>query len=226
MYSISLLHQPKVHFFPDESSWISGVISEILVEIPDKNFSLVLSGGNTPASIYKELCKYKLNWKSGNIFLADERFVPGSHPDSNKKLVQETLLTPAKYHFWNTEEGSIPQKAVEEYEQELKKYGKPFDVVLLGIGPDGHTASLFPNSPALSEKTHLTATSETEEFAIKERLSMTYAALMNAKKIIFLLKGEDKKEVLDELLSGNKTPEEFPAKKILEHENVHVCFGK
>ena len=137
----------------------------------------------------------------------------------------EYMPEPAgKIHFFETTGKITWEKSAEKYDQLLRGHGKPFDVCILGIGPDGHTASLFPGEPALYETEKLATTSETNRFDVWKRLTITFPMILKSKKIVVLLKGKDKKSVLEELLHGKKSWEEFPSKKILEHKKLEILF--
>ncbi len=213
----------KNRVFFSEAEWVDAAVYEILLDAK-KDFSLVLSGGSTPAAVYRALAEWDRDWSKTEVYLADERFVPPVHPEANAKLVRDTLQVPAHFHLWDTDLDTH-HEAAKMYDQLLGQRKKPFDVVVLGIGPDGHFASLFPHSPALHEAEKLAVATETEEFAIRERLSMTPAALLSAEKIIVLLKGNAKLPILKELESGNKSVDEFPANMLKQHPHVQILFA-
>jgi len=127
--------------------------------------TLVLSGGRSPIGLYNILCAHpyfeEMNWERTHIFWGDERFVPRDHDDSNYKMAYETLISKVPLPPENVHNIpvnlSTPQEAAAEYEKEIRSFFKEnnlesFDVVLLGIGKDGHTASLFPDDEAMGEK--------------------------------------------------------------------------
>lgn len=213
----------KTRVFFSEADWAVAAADEVLIDAP-KQFSLVLSGGSTPAPVYRELATREWKWKAVDIYLADERFVPPFHAEANAKLIRENVQVPARFHWWDTDLES-PQEAAAMYDTLLKKRKKPFDVVILGVGPDGHIASLFPHSSALNEKDKAALATETEHFAIRERLTMTPPMLLGAKKIIVLLKGTSKLPILKELESGAKPVEEFPAALLRDHPDCTVLFA-
>lgn len=242
-----MIRNYSLHTFDTEKKWISAVLAEAFSDLPE-NFSMAFSGGSTPAPIYRALAEEKKDWEKTDIFVVDERFVPPSHNDSNEKLIRENFSVPANFHFWETENisweesakkydellknwiehsspGEEPVSSEAALREELEGVDRKLDLIFLGMGPDGHTASLFPHSAALTETEKMATTATTDVFAVHERLTMTFPTIFSAKKIILLLKGSNKKEVLDELLHGEKTAEEFPAKKLLEHENVHIFFA-
>jgi 6-phosphogluconolactonase len=183
--------------------------------------SLVLSGGNTPRTLYGLLasrCREQIPWARVHVFWGDERYVPPDHPQSNYRMAKETLLDyvpcpnanvhPMPTHF------SDPDAAARDYEATLRSYfsGKPsaFDLVLLGLGPEGHTASLFPGSSALAESTRwvLPVTAPADP---PSRLTLTFPVLNQAAKAYFLVTGSNKAPALHHILTGITDPNSFPA---------------
>lgn len=211
---------PHVFRFQNTDAWKRAAGDEILKDAPNP-FLLALSGGSTPAPVYEELTKRVFPWESVSVFLADERCVPPDHPDANAKLIRESFSVPAQFFFPET---TSPDCGAKHYETLFQHQGGVFDVAVLGIGPDGHIASLFPHSSVLSENHSLVTTSETERFAVRQRITFTLPVLLNAKKLVVLLKGKSKEEVLTEWFAGSLSPEEFPAKYVLEHSNSFVFF--
>lgn len=177
-------------------------------------FCLALSGGGTPRELYRALASAPADLARWQLFFADERCVPPDHADSNFRLVQETWLEraagrPAAVHRLRGE--LEPGQAAREYERELRAaLGDPprFDLVLLGLGTDGHTASLFPGSPALSEREHLVAAADGPP-PRRRRLTLTPAALHQARELVFLVSGRSKARALREALAPR--PESFPS---------------
>lgn len=183
-------------------------------EIKNKGaFTVALSGGKTPVTLYRRLADEKsLPWSKTHAFLVDERFVPYESEENNYHMINRMLLRhvniPAKnVHPIFTSELS-PQTSAAKYEEELTSYFKSghknlpvFDLILLGIGEDGHTASLFPDSSALKEKNHLAVAVTPSETSKKERITITLPVINNAGHIFFLVAGENKtdsvKKVVD-----------------------------
>ncbi len=178
-------------------------------------FTAALSGGRTPVNLYKALAEEKgLPWDRTHIFIVDERFVPFDHEDSNYRMINSTLLKqieiPTKnIHPVITDENT-PILSAERYENEIKSFfntiknGTPqFDLVLLGIGGDGHTASLFPGTPVLKETRRLTAAVTPPDESMKERISLTLPVINNAGSILFMAAGEDKAGVIREIIEDN-----------------------
>ncbi|SPQ00387.1 6-phosphogluconolactonase [Candidatus Sulfobium mesophilum] len=172
-------------------------------------FSVALSGGKTPVKIYRRLAgevgKGLLRRKT-HIFFVDERFVPATDKDSNYRMIRETLLDGAgvpmrNIHSLNTNLPD-PASAAERYERDIASFFKlsghnipEFDLIMLGIGVDGHTASLFPGSPALEEKKRL-ASAVIFSGKKHSRITLTLPVLNKAKHVIFLVTGKRKAEVL------------------------------
>lgn len=183
-------------------------------------FTLALSGGSTPRRLYARLAsppfRSRIDWARVHVFWGDERCVPPDHPDSNYRLADESLLSkvpipPEQIHRMRGEE-SDPERAALDYSQELMRvFGlKPgehprFDLVLLGLGADGHTASLFPGSPALNENRRL-AVATYAELIKAYRLTLTLPVLNAAAQVIFLASGAEKAEVLRAVLQERPSP--------------------
>jgi len=182
-----------------------------------KYFSVALSGGMTPAGFYCRLSQEDRReaWKAVHVFLADERYVPLSNPDSNYGMLSELLLNkvglpPANRHPAPVQEKTL-EIAAKKYEDEIRQFFElredvfpQFDLIVLGMGEDGHTASLFPGQDSLMEKKHLV-------YPVKEapkkhqRLTFTLPVINNAKNIIFLVTGEEKANVVSQVLE-NRNP--------------------
>ncbi|MBI3014469.1 MAG: 6-phosphogluconolactonase [Candidatus Tectomicrobia bacterium] len=197
-------------------------------------FTVVLAGGSTPKALYRLLAgeeepsfRARLPWHKIHFFWGDERHVPLDHPDSNYRMACEALLSSVpvpseNVHRVRTENPDAWQ-AAKEYEEEICKFFFPsgrtagqlprFDLVLLGMGADGHTASLFPGTEALHEQARLVVSQWIERFRAY-RITMTAPLLNNAARIIFLVSGEEKAETLREVLQGEYRPERFPAQLI------------
>jgi len=186
--------------------------------------TVALSGGSTPKHLYSLLASpdysYQIPWNNVQLFWGDERCVPPDHPDSNFRMVQGALLSKIKIPAENIHrmggEGR-PQTAAAEYEEELQKFfglksgALPrFDLILLGIGEDGHTASLFPGSEALNETKHLVVA----PFVAKlnsHRLSLSLAVLNNAANVWFLVTGASKADAVKKVFSASS---DLPAARV------------
>lgn len=195
------------------------------VQVRDR-FTVSLSGGSTPRGLYSHLARnaQRLPWNKIYLFWGDERHVPPDDKDSNYRMVRETLLSqvpiPPDHVFRMQAEESEAGRVAEQYEQTLRQFFglKPgelprFDLVLLGLGPDGHTASLFPGSAALQERSRLVAANWVQKFG-HYRLTLTAPVLNNAAEVMFLVSGEEKAPALQSVLYGDAPAEQFPAKLI------------
>ena len=171
----------------------------------DKNdrFVVVLAGGSTPRALYGRLTespyREKVPWKKTYFVFGDERCVPPDHRQSNYRMVEETLLSPleiAAHQVLRMKGEQAPAEAARRYEVRLgdlflNRSNRHFDLVLLGIGPDGHTASLFPGTAALDEQERWVAANEVPQQG-GWRLTLTFPALNSARRVIFLATGEEK----------------------------------
>ncbi len=199
--------------------------------VNEKNlFTVALSGGSTPKQLYSLLASEEpwrsgLPWSRMHFFWSDERHVPPDHPDSNYGMVEAALFSrvaipPANIHRIQGEE-SDPARAAEEYENDLKAFFQDqlprFDLVLLGLGSDGHTASLFPGSNGLREHERLVIANWIEEMDTW-RLTLTFPVFNNSARIIFLVSGQEKAEIVSEVLEGPRA--KYPA------QNVTPADGK
>lgn len=220
----------NIQTFQDTDQWVTAAVAEITKDIPqDRAFSLALSGGTTPAPVYEALAQQSLPWEQGHIFQVDERFVAPDKSESNSLLILQHFVmhlptAAGKVYLYQTGGKTTWEESAAQYDQMLREYGKNLDVCVLGIGHDGHIASLFPQEPALHETEKLATISETNQFPVWKRMTMTFPIILRSKKIVVLLKGAEKQVVIEELLHGNKSWEEFPAKRLLEHGNVEVVF--
>ena len=183
--------------------------------------SLVLSGGQTPRTLYRLLAstfRDQLPWPSMHVFWGDERYVPPDDPESNYQLAKDTLLDhvpcparnihPMPTHFQS------PHAAARDYEQTLKEYFATdwphFDLAFLGLGQEGHTASLFPGSPAVGERTRWVAAVEAPARP-RVRLTLTLPVLTRAASIFVLVAGSNKAHALHDVLTGVPDPSTYPA---------------
>lgn len=180
------------------------------------SFHVALSGGSTPKRSYAELLAADVDWKNVHFYFGDERNVPSDDEQSNYNLANVGLfqplgIDPHNIHRWKTELGE-PEMVAADYEQQV--FDVRFDLVLLGMGPDAHTASLFPYTTALKEMTKPAVENWVEKF-YTWRFTLTYPTLNSARNIIFLVAGEDKAEALRSVLKGEFRPEEFPSQGVI-----------
>jgi len=186
------------------------------------SFSVALAGGSTPSHFYQLLAsenhRLKLDWSRVDFFFGDERHVPPDSDQSNFRMAKETLLdpleiSPARVHRWQSELADANEAAI-AYETDLKAYldqsGRPIDLVLLGLGEDAHTASLFPNTAALREIEKLAVANWVEKLN-SYRLTITFSTINNAANVIFLVAGRYKAEAVQMVLEGDFRPDDLPA---------------
>jgi len=191
-------------------------------------FTVALSGGSTPRALFAllaaEPCRSRIDWSRVHFFWGDERCVPPDHADSNYRMTRETLLSqvpvPAEHVFRMPAEMSDPDAAAAQYAAQLREvFGLPegelprFDLVFLGMGADGHTASLFPGTAALRAGEQIAVANYVEKFQAY-RLTLTAATINQASEIIFLVAGADKAEPLTAVLTGPSQPELYPSQLI------------
>ena len=194
-----------------------------------KPITIALSGGSTPRGLHALLAteptfRDRLPWQHLHFFWGDERHVPPDHPQSNYRMADETLLSVVPVPAENIHRvcGEEPEAALaaEKYEQELQAFfkleaGQPprFDCILLGMGPDGHTASLFPGTEALYETKRLVVANWVEKFQTF-RITLTVPVLNHADLVVLLVSGAEKAEALKAVLQGDYRPDRFPAQLI------------
>lgn len=183
------------------------------------SFTAALSGGRTPGLYYRAVAKVlsETVWLNSHLFLVDERHVPWEHEDSNWGMLRRELLASisiAEGNLHPVPYEKTAQLSAEKYEKELRRFfsgcpGFPsFDLMVMGLGPDGHTASLFPGTDALKEKTKWCAPVSPAKVP-HERITLTYPLMENANEIIFIIQGKDKAERVRDVLF--KQDNRYPA---------------
>ncbi len=220
---------PELLIYPDRDA-LSRAAADKFVERANAaiaargRLSVALSGGSTPRELYAELAsnayRARVEWRQVHFFWGDERAVPPDSPDSNYRMANETLLSHIPVPKENVHRilaEKNPEIAAAEYEQTLRDFfGEDiprFDLVLLGLGTNGHTASLFPHTSALNEKKRGCISVWVPELNAM-RITLTALVLNDAAHIIFLVAGMDKAVVLREVLRGPYDPERLPAQLI------------
>jgi 6-phosphogluconolactonase len=187
--------------------------------------AIALAGGDTPRRTYERLASdLQLDWQRVEFFWGDERPVPPDHPDSNFGMAHAALLgplgvDPRRIHRIEAERGDLAA-AARDYEQELAKTcdapdgGPPrLDLVLLGMGPDGHTASLFPHTAALSETQRWVVANDVPQLGTR-RITITFPLIERARSVLVLATGAPKSAVLAEVLEGPFDPERLPSQRL------------
>ncbi|MGI8820210.1 MAG: 6-phosphogluconolactonase [Chthoniobacterales bacterium] len=199
------------------------ILQEARIALAERGeFRLALSGGNTPRPVYRELARIgrDLPWERVFITFSDERCVPPDDEQSNFRMAQESLLNPAAVPERSVARlrGEIdPTRAAQDYQDQLDMLGTQrgeaiyrHDLILLGLGDDGHTASLFPGTAALEEQTQRVVANFVPKLDTW-RLTFTYPLLSHARRICFLVNGEKNRGLLDAVLAGDQ---QFPAARV------------
>ena len=207
-------------------------------------FTIAFSGGSSPAKLYSLLSKYeyasRMNWGKTYIFWSDERFVDYEDDNSNYKLAYEQLLSRASIReshiFPIPVNGTTPSEAAELYEDQIRGFFQEktgyspnstpvFDIVLLGMGGDGHTASLFPKSPALNENQKFVVSVKAPVYApARDRISFTFKLINSAKDVLMLIPGKEKQKLIKQLASGDGEIK-LPAQMVRNTDNTYLLIG-
>lgn len=235
----------EIKIFPD-AQFLAQAAVERFIEVVEGAIlargiaSVALSGGSTPQMLYKLLASEpfseQVDWARVHFFWGDERCVPPDHPDSNYYRAKTVMLDfipvpPENIHRIPAEQK--PEQAAEQYEETLLRFFSSlateaersqasFDLVLLGMGEDGHTASLFPGTPAVQELTRWVAAQYVDKLAAW-RISLTPAILNRARHVIFLVSGSGKRDALQRVVYGSYQPERYPA-QVIRPEQGHVLW--
>lgn len=180
---------------------IAGAAADLFLEIAPK--AIALAGGTTPRSAYERLASLEYPWQEVEVFFGDERCVPPDHPDSNFRMAHEALLSkiPARVHRMPGD--SCDAARYERVLSEALGRTPALDLVFLGLGEDGHTASLFPEDPALDETERLVVRVDRPDHP---RLTLTLRVLSAGPFALFLVAGEEKREALRMLMAGADIP--------------------
>jgi len=185
-------------------------------------FAVALSGGKTPRAMLETLSTRALDWPSIHFFWSDERCVGPDDPNSNYRMARDALLSKIGVGEVNVHRmrGDLdPMAGASAYDAELRAFFGPsapvFDLLFLGLGPDGHTASLFPGTAALAVTDVWCAANEVSEpVASPWRLTLTYPAINAARRVVFLVEGTDKSDILAKVLGNEKDVRRYPAQGI------------
>jgi 6-phosphogluconolactonase len=191
------------------------------------SFSVALSGGSTPRTLYELLAgepwRSQAPWDSTHVFWGDERRVPSTDPQSNYRMAREALLdhVPIPGKQINRMNGEdLLSSAIGDYEDKLWRYFRfnrgewpRFDLVLLGLGPDGHTASIFPGTRAVSDLSHMVLAYQVPQLGV-ERITLTLPVINHAHHIMFQVAGEEKADALAMALEGERRPSACPAQAV------------
>ncbi len=211
---------PRIETFPD-AGLLAAAAAEIVGEALNRRLRegarrvrFVATGGSSPAGCYGRLKDWPLDWSRIDVTLTDDRFVPPEAPDSNEALVRKHLLRGAAaaasfLPLWS--QASSPDEAARRVEPAIGAL-LPFDVVLLGVGDDGHICSLFPHSPELAVgldpegKRRVIGVAKAGRPPFVPRISLTLAAILDSGLVVVLTSGPAKKQVLEAALAGHEVP--------------------
>jgi 6-phosphogluconolactonase len=190
----------------DDSDQASEAAARLLADAARAGHAIALSGGSTPRSAYELAAVTDPDWSRAHLWLVDERMVPVEDPLSNRGLVLESLVgrvvSPPRTHTVHTE--LPPEDAAAVYDRDLR--GAHIDLALLGIGRDGHTASLFPHAPALDVRDRLAVAAQAALEPWVPRVTMTVPALSAVQHVVFLVTGSDKADAVRRAFAGPRSP--------------------
>lgn len=189
--------------------------------------TLAISGGSSPKLMFDWMAKAAFDWTNVHLFWVDERAVPPEHEQSNYRMAKEHLIDPAGLKNVHRIHAELPpDHAASGYVRELSDHfgDKPvFDVIHLGIGPDAHTASLFPGEPLIEDRDGLAAAVYVEKIP-QWRITLLPAVLLAAREVVILATGADKREPLRQVLEGAYSPLEYPAQIVMNRTTNPVFF--
>jgi len=220
------------NFVADAAQFILQQARDALAERGE--FRIALSGGNTPRPVYAELARlgHDLPWENVFITFGDERCVPPEDAQSNYRMARESLLVPAAVPERSVARmrGEIePALAAQEYQDQLDMLATQrgemiyrHDLILLGLGDDGHTASLFPGTAALEEQTQRVVANFVPKLNAW-RLTFTYLLLSHARRILFLVKGDKHRELIESVLAGDQ---QYPAARVHTAGEISWLIGE
>ncbi len=229
----------KEHFFNTRDELVRALSDTCITTLEEAlstraTASLLVSGGSTPETLYTALAQTPLPWERVTVALVDERWVDTNHPASNERFAKQTLLhdaaAQAKFIAMKNEAES-PLVGVEQANTCYAAVPSPFDLLLLGMGPDGHTASLFPNAVglkyALDEKSEeiccaITAHQSAVTGEHTERMTLTLSGILQARQIILLITGEEKLAVYQRALR-NASYNDMPVSAVLQQQRTPVA---
>jgi 6-phosphogluconolactonase len=238
------MSSPKIRILADAEA-VSRAAAEEFVRLANAaivargQFTIALSGGSTPKRLYQLLAeapfREQVAWDKVEFFWGDERSVPPDHNDSNYHMASEAMLrklpVPVTHIHRIEAERTDRDAAARDYEAALARVFKTsvggeipgFDLILLGMGPDGHTASLFPHTTALKERSRWVVVNYVPKFAT-DRVTFTVPVLNRAREVLFLVAGADKAEPLHEVLEGPPNHDEYPSQFVKPSPGELVFF--
>ncbi|MDX2243750.1 MAG: 6-phosphogluconolactonase [Leptolyngbyaceae cyanobacterium bins.302] len=219
--------QRIVEVLPDKAALVDRALDLLLIKLEDAiaqrgQFTIVLSGGSTPKPLYEKLAQHELPWEKIHVFWGDERYVPPTHPDSNEGMTRKAWLDhisiPAEnIHVMPTASGD-PAIDAAKHEAEIQAFFQTasgefpvFDVMLQGMGDDGHTASLFPHTEALQVRDRLVTVGNKDG---QPRITFTAPLINHARTVIFLVAGENKQTALSHVFAAEDDASQYPSRLI------------
>jgi 6-phosphogluconolactonase len=226
------------HIYPDPARTAAACAQHITGLLEEARSArgmatLAVSGGSTPKLLFQDLVASGFGWDHIHVFWVDERAVPPGDPQSNFRLAQEALLEPARIPAAQTHRVYAerpPPEAAQQYEQEIRGFFAvapgafpEFDVVHLGLGPDAHTASLFPGEPLISDRRGLVAAVWVEKLATW-RITLLPGVLLAARQTVFLVAGQDKAQAVHAVFDADYDPEKYPAQTVARHARDVTWF--
>jgi len=204
---------------------ISALLEEALAT--KEHATLAVSGGSTPKLLFASLVASGFRWQRVHLFFVDERCVPPSDAESNYRLANENLITPAHIPLDQIHRihGEInPQAAAQQYVDDIRNFfgleeGElpHFDVVQCGMGPDAHTASLFPGETSIEDHDHIAGAVHVQKMTSKWRVTLLPGPLLAAKNTVFLVTGADKAAAVGNVFHHEFDPKQYPAQLISQH---------
>lgn len=233
------------HIFPDKQILSQTLGDEVITSIiqgVEKNgyFTLALAGGSTPKVLYELMCEVsnleRIPWTHVKVFFGDERYVAADHPDSNYAMAREALLAEAEVHgaeIYRVEtELNDPQETARRYHQTILEHVPSqgfafprFDLMLLGLGDDGHTASLFPNTNALKERDQVVVANYVDKLDTW-RITATYPLIESAHKVAFIVTGQNKAKVVYDLFADPQKTTDYPVEPLKHLPQTHWYFDQ
>lgn len=225
--------KPVIRIFPTMDRLAKAFATELSARIntelqKNRFFTLALSGGNTPRILFDEVADHysgAIPWKKVQLFWGDERCVPSTHHDSNYKMAWQYLIDRISIPGANIHRiigEARPEAESARYSREISDYtrsrnGWPeFDMILLGVGEDGHTASIFPDQMNLLHSDKICAVS-VHPVTGQKRITITGEVIRNARSVVFLVGGSSKSGIIRNILRGEKAAEGYPAAKVAEY---------
>ncbi len=208
-------------FVRTATAWISAII--VKAQHDGGTATIGLSGGSTPKPVYVLLStELGIDWKRVTFFVVDERYVPAEHPDSNAKMIKETLLTHAAADAALIHpDTSLPlPECISDYAAKIAKLTP--DLLVLGMGDDGHIASLFPPVGPEAYGPAKVIHTTTDTFAVRDRISVTFPVLLHAPKRLFLVTGEKKAALLKTMEKDNEDVSMYPAQYLFDERTTWI----